>query len=150
MVLVGWIAARKSPVMDEPAHLVPGISHWQFGTFDLYRVNLPLVRMVAAIPVLAADAPRVPSLLFDDHGDVTRGNMDDVQVGWYVVSVNYLMGYRHEKTDRPQWSWLQEFTPVDRAGYSIWIYHLTKQDVKAFRQRHRNDPSHARDNEEHG
>lgn len=85
------------------------------------------------------DAPRVPPLLFDDHGQITSGSLNDVQAGWYAVSVNHLMGYRHEKTDRPWWSWLQEFTPVDRAGYSIWIYHLTKPDVEAFRQRHRSD-----------
>ncbi len=85
------------------------------------------------------DTTHIPPLLFDDHGQVTHGNLEDIRVGWYAVSVNHLMGYRQEKTDHPWWSWLQEFTPVDRAGYSIWIYHLTKPDVEAFRQRHRSD-----------
>lgn len=31
-----------------------GLSHWKFGRFELYRVNPPLVRMVAALPVMAA------------------------------------------------------------------------------------------------
>jgi len=35
---------------------VAGISHWRFRTFDLYRVNPPLVRLVAALPVLPANA----------------------------------------------------------------------------------------------
>ena len=29
-----------------------GISHWELGRFDLYRVNPPLVRLAAALPVL--------------------------------------------------------------------------------------------------
>ena len=49
-------ASRKhSPTMLEPALLVAGLSHWEFGRFELYRVNPPLVRMVAAIPVIWAD-----------------------------------------------------------------------------------------------
>lgn len=54
--LLGWGALRHSPGWDEPGHLVAGISHWQFGTWDLYRVNPPLVRMVAAVPVILAKA----------------------------------------------------------------------------------------------
>ena len=53
-ILLAWGGACHSPVWDEPGHLLAGVSHWQFGTFDLYRVNPPLVRMVAALPVLAA------------------------------------------------------------------------------------------------
>ena len=45
--LTAWSAAHHSPTWDEPGHLVAGISHWEFGTFDLYRVNPPLVRLVA-------------------------------------------------------------------------------------------------------
>ena len=45
-----------SPVIDEAAHLPAGISHWRFARFDLYQVNPPLVRMVAALPILASDA----------------------------------------------------------------------------------------------
>ncbi|MEZ6132684.1 MAG: glycosyltransferase family 39 protein [Planctomycetaceae bacterium] len=46
----------SSPNIDELAHLPAGISHWEFGRYDLYRVNPPLVRMVAALPVLLTDA----------------------------------------------------------------------------------------------
>lgn len=50
--LLAWGAWCHSPTRDELAHLPAGISHWCFGTFDLYRVNPPLVRLVAAVPVL--------------------------------------------------------------------------------------------------
>ncbi len=42
-----------TPTVCETAHLASGISHWHFRRFELYRVNPPLVRMVAAVPVLA-------------------------------------------------------------------------------------------------
>lgn len=41
-------------VIDEFAHVPAGLSHWQTGTFYAYRVNPPLPRMLAALPVLAA------------------------------------------------------------------------------------------------
>lgn len=53
--LLGWGAVRHSPGWNEVEHLVAGVSHWRFGTFDLYRVNPPLVRMVASVPVLFAN-----------------------------------------------------------------------------------------------
>lgn len=49
--LVAYSATRHSPNLNEPGHLVAGMSHWKFQGFALYRVNPPLVRMVAsAIP----------------------------------------------------------------------------------------------------
>ncbi len=56
--LLAWSAYHHSPVFTEVGHLPAGISHWTFGRFDLYRVNPPLVRMVAALPVMAAN-PKV-------------------------------------------------------------------------------------------
>ena len=49
-----WSATRHSPTLNEPAHLVAGVSQWQHGRFELYRVNPPLTRAIAALPVLAA------------------------------------------------------------------------------------------------
>ena len=51
-LLVGT-ASVHSPTLNEPGHLVAGLAHWKFGRFELYRVNPPLVRMVAALPVMA-------------------------------------------------------------------------------------------------
>lgn len=55
VTLLAWVAYVNSPTVDEVAHLPSGISHWHLGNFDLYRVNPPLVRMIAALPVLACD-----------------------------------------------------------------------------------------------
>lgn len=45
-------ASRKNFVtVDEAGHLVAGISHWTTGTYSMYRVNPPLARMLAVLPV---------------------------------------------------------------------------------------------------
>ncbi len=54
-LLVAWGAWRHAPAIDEIGHLPAGISHWKFGQFPLYKVNPPLVRMVAAVPVLLSN-----------------------------------------------------------------------------------------------
>jgi hypothetical protein len=52
--LLAYSAYVHSPTLNEPGHLVAGLSYWKFGRFDIYNVNPPLVRMVAALPVMAA------------------------------------------------------------------------------------------------
>jgi hypothetical protein len=49
-----WSAYRHSPCTDEVGHLPAGVTHWHVGCFDLYRVNPPLVRMIAALSVVLA------------------------------------------------------------------------------------------------
>jgi hypothetical protein len=51
--LLAYSAFVHSPTLNEPGHLVAGLSHWKFGRFEVYRVNPPLVKMIAALPVMA-------------------------------------------------------------------------------------------------
>lgn len=51
LLMVAWAGWVKSPVFDEFPHLAAGLSHLKYGEFSLYRVNPPLVRAIAAIPV---------------------------------------------------------------------------------------------------
>ncbi len=51
--LLAWSATRHSPVISEVKHLPAGLSHLLLARFDLFRVNPPLVRIVAALPVAA-------------------------------------------------------------------------------------------------
>jgi hypothetical protein len=67
VLLLGWGAARHTPSIDEVGFLAAGISHWTCGSFDLYRVNPPLVRMLGTLPA-REDADRVPQLA--RHGQV--------------------------------------------------------------------------------
>ena len=49
--LIFYSASVHSPTLDEPAHLAAGLSHYRFKTYTLYRVNPPLVRLIAVLPV---------------------------------------------------------------------------------------------------
>lgn len=51
--LLAYSAYVHSPTLNEPGHLVAGLSYWKFGRFDVYNVNPPLVKLVAALPVMA-------------------------------------------------------------------------------------------------
>jgi len=66
--LLAYSATRHSPTHLEPAFLAAGISHWQFGRFELYRVNPPLVRMVAALPVMAVGCKMDWSRFYEGPG----------------------------------------------------------------------------------
>jgi hypothetical protein len=50
---------------NEVAHVPAGLAVWETGTFTLYRVNPPLWRMLAVLPVLAAQ----PKTDFEDLSD---------------------------------------------------------------------------------
>jgi hypothetical protein len=78
---------NHGPGWDEVGHLPAGISHWRTGRFDLYRVNPPLVRMVATAP-----------LVFLDDG-----------VKWQWNSA-----YR---CDRPEWDLGKEMIETNGRGY---------------------------------
>lgn len=65
-LLLGRIAYVNAPVYDEIAHLPSGLSHWRFGDLTLYRVNPPLMRMIASLPVLVS-APEEELAFYSDH-----------------------------------------------------------------------------------
>jgi 4-amino-4-deoxy-L-arabinose transferase-like glycosyltransferase len=43
---------QENPTIDEVAHLPAGVTYWQKTTFRLYHHNPPLVKLVAALPVV--------------------------------------------------------------------------------------------------
>jgi hypothetical protein len=66
---------RNSVTMDEFAHLPAGLSYWQQRNFALYHHNPPLVKMLAALPVLWS-GPAV-----DYGGSWARARADGIQPG---------------------------------------------------------------------
>lgn len=72
-VLLGYTSYVTSPVEQEPAHLIAGYSNWQLGKFHIFHVNPPLVRSVAALPVLLL-SPTYDRVKFDRqlHGREER------------------------------------------------------------------------------
>jgi 4-amino-4-deoxy-L-arabinose transferase-like glycosyltransferase len=81
--LVAGSASRHSPCIDEVGHLAAGLSHWQTGNFDLYRVNPPLVRTAAAAPLallgVTAPAPK---------GDTAPPSRPEFGLGRAFVTAN--------------------------------------------------------------
>ena len=55
MTAVAGEAWRDSPTANEPGHLVAGLSHWRLRRLELFCVNPPLVRALAAVPALFID-----------------------------------------------------------------------------------------------
>jgi hypothetical protein len=81
--LLGWSAVQHSPNANEPSHLAAGIHDWQSGRFVLFRGNPPLVRMVAAVPVLAVGAETDWS-----HYSESSRSRPEFQVGRDFIAAN--------------------------------------------------------------
>jgi hypothetical protein len=60
---------RNFVTVDEFGYLAAGVSHWDTGTYGMYRVNPPLPRMLAVLPVLAARPQRDYHRLTDVPGE---------------------------------------------------------------------------------
>ncbi len=68
LAVLMFSALVHSPTLNEPGHLVAGLYNWKYGQFNLYRVNPPLARMVASLPVLAVGCKEDWSR-YREHGD---------------------------------------------------------------------------------
>ena len=44
----------ENPTVDEVVHLPAGVTYWQTGKFRVYHHNPPLVKLIAALPILAS------------------------------------------------------------------------------------------------
>ena len=58
--LAAWSLLQENPTIDEVVHLPAGVTYWQKGTFRLYHHNPPLVKLVAALPVVLSGAQTAP------------------------------------------------------------------------------------------
>ncbi|MEW4566402.1 glycosyltransferase family 39 protein [Tautonia sp. JC769] len=65
LLIVQWSLAvisllGETPTVDEVVHLPAGVSYWEMGTFRLYPHNPPLIKLLAALPVLQAGPETAP------------------------------------------------------------------------------------------
>jgi hypothetical protein len=52
--------------------------------------------------------------------------------GLIAMSVDHYYGiFYTDPKDRAKYFWLKDFKPVDRVGYSIWIYQITPEEIQA-------------------
>ena len=59
-----WSLRQENPTIDEVLHLPAGISYWQTGQYRLYHHNPPLVKLLAAWPVLGKVTPQEQLALY--------------------------------------------------------------------------------------
>ncbi|NQT12611.1 MAG: glycosyltransferase family 39 protein [Planctomycetes bacterium] len=90
------------------------------------------------------EAPPVSAAVSQIRCDACN-NDDGPQPGWFAMDVNHLHGSRRPLADgRGGWksitstergfSYFERFEPVAMAGYSIYIYHITLDDVNRVRR----------------
>jgi 4-amino-4-deoxy-L-arabinose transferase-like glycosyltransferase len=79
--LLAWAATLHSPTVDEPPHLAAGIAVWHLGRHELYQVNPPLVRTLAALPVVCAGPAT-------DWSGFYQGPRPEAGVGWGFLRAN--------------------------------------------------------------
>ncbi len=115
LVMAGFSATKHSPTSLEPAFIVAGLSVYEFGRFDLFNVNPPLVRCFSAIPVMLCGYE------MDWSGYTSQyAYRPEFQIGADFVSAN---------GDRTQWlvilaRWVT--IPIGATGL-IACYYLSKE-----------------------
>jgi len=75
--LLAWAANSQSPTLNEPGHLVAGVSNWTIGRFSVFSVNPPLVRLTAAIPVVLIGAATDWHHFYDSPGVRPEGRLGE-------------------------------------------------------------------------
>ncbi|MGH7139254.1 MAG: hypothetical protein ACREHD_26205 [Pirellulales bacterium] len=96
-------------------------------------------------PRAAGIAFSLPPLGPTDEEDASARTTADMgpKPGWYAVSVMMLHGYKYAipdgagetlYTDRPYFTYFQHFEPVAHAGYSIYIYHINRDEANRVRR----------------
>ena len=88
--LLSWSAYVHSPTWDEVGHLAAGISHWKTGRFDLYAVNPPLTRVIAAAPVVLLDEPKMDWSVYRNKASFRS----EVYLGRRMIELNGTSIYR--------------------------------------------------------
>lgn len=130
--LLWYSSCRNFVTVDEPGYLAAGISHWDTGTFSMYRVNPPLPRMVSAFPVVLFTNIQRDYRNFKDE----PGYRSEWMVGYDFVSANardYFLFLRVARLANIFWSvlgalivfrWASELYG-SKAGYAalaIWSF----------------------------
>lgn len=90
-LLLSYSAKVHSPTWDEVGHLAAGLSHWQLGRFELYSVNPPLVRTIAAAPVAFISKPDVDWGFYRSDPSLRS----EVPVGRRIIELNGEDSFRH-------------------------------------------------------
>ena len=108
--------------LNGPRHLLGSNVDWGQDLFYLERwcrANPDVTEMrVACVGSYPLESTTIPS------SGMPPAN--EPQPGWYALSVSHL----YDRDD--QYRYFLNFEPVARAGYTIYIYHITQEDGDVF------------------
>jgi hypothetical protein len=112
--------------LNGPRHLLDSNIDWGQDLFYLERwcqTNPDVTEMKVALwGSYPLESTKVPS--------VGTPPANTPEPGWYTLSVNYLYG-----KDK-QYRYFLNFESVARVGYTIYIYHITQEDVEYYNDIH--------------
>jgi len=114
---LAWSAWRHSPTADEPAHLASGLTHWQFGRLEAYRVNPPLVRTVAAVPIWLAGT----HVGLRSHGGHAAGSRSEFALGSQLL--------KQLGTQAIRWFGVARWACLPFCLLGLWICFLWSSDL---------------------
>lgn len=87
------------------------------------------------------NVPKMPSR--EEEAGTEERYRSGPQPGWYAVSVNTIRGWPGRAERSPieargsltnQYEYFRAFEPVERIGYSIYIYHITWEEANRVRR----------------
>lgn len=110
--LLIYRAASESYTRNEHAHLAAGVSHLEFGNYDLFRVNPPLVRTLAALGPWFRGY-RADWSMFSSRPELRS----EFAMGWMFVYANRDQCYDQLFLARLSTLWL-----VPLGGYFLWLW----------------------------
>jgi glutamine amidotransferase-like uncharacterized protein len=137
LFILTWVAIywhssfRRSPSIDELAHIVAGRAIVDYGDFGLYSVNPPLVRIIAAVPCVSLEVPCLTGhdadsfrrAEWDMANRMVRANSRDDLLRCVGISRLALLPI-HILGAISCWHWLREIgsTRMAMAALLLWLY----------------------------
>jgi hypothetical protein len=129
--LAAHAAACQSVTHDESAHVPAGLAYWQFGAFDVYPHNPPLVKMCLSLPLFASGLRLEPAWLLRHPGpryewllgqQFLRAHYTEAQRVYFrcrLVSVAFFLwgGWMIAGWSRELFS-----KPAGRVGAALWCF----------------------------
>jgi hypothetical protein len=113
-------------------HLLDSNIDWGQDIFYLERWRMKHSEIKEIYTALYSSYPlektKIPSKSMPLLTNDSRSNWDP-KPGWYAISVNHL--YDRER----QYRHFLKLKPIDSAGYSIYIYHVTQEDANHLRKK---------------
>jgi 4-amino-4-deoxy-L-arabinose transferase-like glycosyltransferase len=109
---------------NAPKHLLGSNVDWGQNTYFLKKWynKHPEARPIKIVYSSTETLDRLG--IKDDQQLLSQG----LESGWFAIGVNELYG------SSKQYEYFKQFEPVDRIGYSIYIYHITHEDANRVRR----------------